>query len=389
MQDFTYYAPTKVYFGKDKHKMVGEIIKSYGYKKIMLQYGKGSIKKTGLYDEVMGSLAQNGIEVVEMGGVEPNPKLSFVKEAIKVARETGVEMILAVGGGSVIDSSKYTAAGALYDGDVWDFPMRKAIAEKALPVGCILTIAAAGSEMSSSAVISNTELNIKRGFGSEANRCKFAICNPELTYTVSKYQTACGIVDIMAHTMERYFTVCEDTPLTDRIAEGLLKSVIEAGKILMEKPDDYDARATMMWASSLSHNDLTGCGRENALAVHQLEHALSGEYDEIAHGAGLAVLFPAWGRYIYRHNIPRFAQFARRVWDVEEKDDELAARAGLDRMEEFFALIEMPLRLKEFGLDAGCIDRLAEPCTFGKTRSVKSYVELDYNAIREIFESCL
>lgn len=389
MQGFTYYAPTKVYFGKDKQKMVGEIIKSYGYKKIMLQYGKESIKKTGLYDEVMESLAQNGIEVVEMGGVEPNPKLSFVKEAIKVARETGVEMILAVGGGSVIDSSKYTAAGALYDGDVWDFPMRKAIAEKALPVGCILTIAAAGSEMSSSAVISNTELNIKRGFGSEANRCKFAICNPELTYTVSKYQTACGIVDIMAHTMERYFTVCEDTPLTDRLAEGLLKSVIEAGKVLMEKPDDYDARATMMWASSLSHNDLTGCGRENALAVHQLEHALSGEYDEIAHGAGLAVLFPAWGRYIYRHNIPRFAQFARRVWDVEEKDDELAARAGLDRMEEFFALIEMPLRLKEFGLDAGCIDRLAELCTFGKTRSVKSYVELDYNAIREIFESCL
>ncbi len=389
MRDFTYYAPTKVYFGKDKQKMVGEIIKEYGYKKIMLQYGKESIKKTGLYDEVIESLSQNGIEVVEMGGVEPNPKLEFVQEAIKVARETGVEMILAVGGGSVIDSSKYTAAGVMYDGDVWDFPMRKAVAEKALPVGCILTIAAAGSEMSSSAVISNTELNMKRGFGSEANRCKFTICNPELTYTVSKYQTACGIVDIMAHTMERYFTVCEDTPLTDRIAESILKSVIEAGKILMEKPDDYDARATMMWASSLSHNDLTGCGRENALAVHQLEHALSGEYDEIAHGAGLAVLFPAWGKYIYKHNISRFAQFARRVWDVEEKDDELAARLGIGRMEEFFALIEMPSRLKDFGLDAVCIDRLAELCTFGKTRTVKSYVELDYDRIKEIFKICL
>ncbi len=389
MQDFTYYAPTKVYFGKDKQKMVGEIIKEYGYKKIMLQYGKESIKKTGLYDEVMESLAQNNIEVVEMGGVEPNPKLSFVQEAIKVARETGVEMILAVGGGSVIDSSKYTAAGVMYDGNVWDFPMRKAVAERALPVGCILTIAAAGSEMSASAVISNTKLNMKRGFGSEANRCKFAICNPELTYTVSKYQTACGIVDIMAHTMERYFTVCEDTPLTDRIAESILKSVIEAGKILMEKPDDYDARATMMWASSLSHNDLTGCGRENALAVHQLEHALSGEYDEIAHGAGLAVLFPAWGKHIYRHNIPRFAQFARRVWAVEEKDDELAARLGIDRMQEFFALIEMPSRLKDFGLDAGCIERLAELCTFGKTRTVKSYVGLDYDRIKEIFKSCL
>ncbi len=389
MQDFTYYAPTKVYFGKDKQKMVGQIIKGYGYKKIMLQYGKESIKKTGIYDEVMESLAKNGIEVVEMGGVEANPKLSFVQEAIKVARETGVDMILAVGGGSVIDSSKYTAAGVMYDGDVWDFPTRKAVAERALPVGCILTIAAAGSEMSASAVISNTELNMKRGFGSEANRCKFAICNPELTYTVSKYQTACGIVDIMAHTMERYFTVCEDTPLTDRIAESILKSVIEAGKILMKKPDDYDARATMMWASSLSHNDLTGCGRENALAVHQLEHALSGEYDEIAHGAGLAVLFPAWGKYIYKYNISRFAQFARRVWDVEEKDDELAARLGIDRMEEFFALIEMPSRLKDFGLDAECIDRLAELCTFGKTRTVKSYVELDYDRIKEIFKICL
>lgn len=388
MQDFVYYAPTKVYFGKDKHKEVGRIIKDYGYKTIMMQYGRNSIKATGLYDDVMASLKENGIQVVEMGGVEPNPKISFVREAVKTAKANNVEMILAVGGGSVIDSCKYTAAGAANDCDVWDFPTRKATLTKSLPVGCILTLAAAGSEMSSSAVITNMELNMKRGFNSEFNRCQFAICNPELTYTVSKYQTACGVVDIMAHTMERYFTVCEPTDLTDRIAESILKAVIDAGKVLMENPCDYEARAAMMWASSLSHNDLTGCGRENALAVHQLEHALSGEFDHIAHGAGLAVLFPAWGRYIYKHNIPRFAQFARRVWDVTECDDEKAAFQGIEKMSDYFGSLDMPLKLRDFGISADCMDRLADLCTFGKQRTVKSYVEMDYDVIKAIFESC-
>ncbi len=389
MLDFTYYTPTKVYFGKEKHKAVGEIIKSYGYDKIMLQYGQGSIKKSGLFDEVMKSLTDSGITVVEMGGVEPNPKLSFVKEAIKVAKETKVQMILAVGGGSVLDSSKYTAAGAMYDGDPWDFPSRKASPQSALPVGCILTIAAAGSEMSSSAVITNMELNMKRGFNSDLNRCEFAICNPELTYTVSKYQTACGIVDIMAHTMERYFIPCEPTDLTDRISESILKATIAAGKTLMENPCDYDARANMMWASSLSHNGLTGCGRENALPVHQLEHALSGEFDHIAHGAGLAVLFPAWARYVYKQDVSRFAQFARRVWDCTEEDDEKAAKTGIEKMAEYFESIDMPTKLTDFDIDAHCADRLAELCTFGKQRTVKTYVDLDFDKIKEIFESCM
>ena len=388
MQEFIYYAPTKVYFGKGKQKEVGEIIKGYGYKKIMLQYGKGSIKKSGLYDDIMASLTASGIEVVEMGGVEPNPKITFVREAVKLAKEEKVEMILAVGGGSVIDSCKYTAAGAASDCDPWDFPTRKSTVTEALPVGCVLTLAAAGSEMSSSAVITNLELNMKRGFNSDFNRCKFAICNPELTYTVDKYQTACGVVDIMAHTMERYFTVCDPTDLTDRIAESLLKSVVDAGKVLMENPCDYEARATVMWASSLSHNDLTGCGRENTLAVHQLEHALSGEFDHIAHGAGLAVLFPAWGRYVYRYNIPRFAQFARRVWEVTEADDEKAAVLGIERMAEYFASLGMPVRLRDFGIEGDCMDKLAELCTFGKQRSVKSYVDMDYDVIKAIFESC-
>lgn len=388
MLDFTYYTPTKVFFGKDKHKEVGAIIKGYGYTNIMMQYGKESIKKSGLYDEVMKSLHDAGITVYEMGGVEPNPKVSFVREAVKIAKEKKVEMILAVGGGSVLDSSKATAAGALADCDVWDFPSRKATPQNALPIGCILTMSAAGSEMSSSAVLTNTELNAKRGFNSEFNRCKFAICNPELTFTVNKYQTACGIVDIMAHTMERYFTLCEPTDLTDRLAESILKAVIAAGRTLMKNPCDYDARATVMWASSLSHNDLTGCGRENFLAVHQLEHALSGEYDHVAHGAGLAVLFPAWARYMYKTNPTRFAQFARRVWDVTETDDVKAALMGIESMEAFFKEIDMPLAIKEFGIPQNAMEKLADACTFGKQRTIKSYIEMNFDVIKEIFESC-
>ncbi len=293
MRDFNFYTPTKIFFGKGKEKCVGEIIKDYGFKKIMLQYGKGSIKRCGLYDTIMSSLKENGIEVIEMGGVEPNPKYDFINEAIKVAKAEKVELILAVGGGSVIDSAKYTAIGAASNLDVFDVAMGKEKTDKALPVACVLTISAAGSEMSASAVLTNSELGIKKGTGGDHIRPLFSILNPELTYSVSPYQTACGISDIMAHTMERYFYPCDDTPLTDRIAEGLLKAVVEAGKIVMKEPENYEARATIMWASSLSHNNLTGCGRENALAVHQLEHALSGMFDHIAHGAGLAVLFPA------------------------------------------------------------------------------------------------
>ena len=388
MLDFIYNTPTTVYFGKDKHLLVGSIIKELGYNKIMMQYGKSSIKASGLYDQIMNSLKDNDIEVVELGGVEPNPKVEFVRKAIEIAKKENVQMILAVGGGSVIDSSKFTALGAKYDGDVWDFPMGKATPKEAIPVACILTLSAAGSEMSSSAVLSDLSVSKKKGCSTELNRCKFAICNPELTYSVSKYQTACGIVDIMAHTMERYFTVCPDVPLTDSIAEALLRSVIDAGKIAIENPNDYNARATLMWASSLSHNGLTSCGRENFLAVHQLEHAVSGEYDSVAHGAGLAVLFPAWAKYVYKHNVPRFAQFARNVWGVEENDDILAAQKGIDAMAEYFASIGMPSKLSEFGIEKGKEDRLADLCTNGKTRTIKNYIPLGYKEVKEIFESC-
>lgn len=388
MLDFIYNTPTKVFFGKDTHKQVGKIIADYGYKKIMMQYGKGSIKKSGLYDEIMQSLNEYKITVVEKGGVEPNPKLSFVRDAVKIAKEENVELILAVGGGSTLDSCKATALGAKYDGDVWDFNIGKAVAKDALPVACILTHSAAGSEMSNSAVLTNSEINMKKGISTEFNRCKFAIMNPELTYTVSKYQTACGIVDMMTHTMERYFTVCPETDITDRIAEGLLKSIMENAKIVMENPTDYNARANLMWASSLAHNGLTGCGRENFLAVHQLEHAVSGIYDQVAHGAGLAVIYPEWGKYVCKYAPARFAQFARRVMDVVESDDLTAGLLGMQKLREFFNSIGMPKTLAEFGIEKDDSDKLALSCTLNKSRTIKNYIPLGYQECKEIFEMC-
>ncbi len=386
MQDFYYHTPTEVFFGKGKEREVGNIISSYGYKKIMLQYGKNSIKQSGLYDIVMQSLKDNGITVIEKGGVEPNPKITFVREAVKLAKQEKVELILAVGGGSVIDSCKYTALGAMTDIDVWEFSMGRKKPEKALPVGCILTMSAAGSEMSNSAVITNLELNMKKGVSTELNRCKFAIMNPQLTMTLPQYQTACGIVDIMSHTMERFFSVVEPTELTDGIAMSILRSVIKAGKTLMDNPTDYDARATVMWASSLSHNGLTGCGRENYLAVHQLEHALSGEYDFVAHGAGLAVLFPAWAKFVYKHNVSRFVQFASGVFGVTASDEDSVARQGIEEMEKFFKLLKMPTTLTELNIPKSSVERLADLCTYGKSRTVKSYIALGYEEICEIFK---
>ncbi len=386
MLNFMYNTPTKVFFGKGEEKRIGEIVSSYGFKKIMMQYGKSSIKRSGLYDLVINSLAEHGVEVVECGGVEPNPKLSFVREAISIAKKEGVEMILAVGGGSVIDSCKFTAIGALSNDDVWDYAMGRKTPQKALPVGCILTHSAAGSEMSSSAVITNLDEGIKKGLGTELNRCLFAVMNPELTYTVSPYQTACGIVDIMSHTMERYFTPVPPTELTDTLAEGLLRSVVKAGKMVMKDPCDYEARAEIMWASSLSHNGLTSCGRKGYLAVHQLEHALSGLYDSVAHGAGLAVLFPAWAKYVYKYDTSRFARFARNVWNVVDEDDESASVKGIEAMADFFKEIGMPSTLSELGVDGDKTETLAEHCTFGGKKTVESTITLTTAHIKEIFD---
>ena len=389
MEQFSFYTPTKVIFGKGVQSQVGAVIKSYGFKKILFHYGSGSIKKSGLYDQIVASLRENGIEFVELGGVQPNPKLSLSRKAAQLCIDEKVEMILAVGGGSVLDSSKSAAAGAANHCDPWEFSSGARVLEKSLPVGAVLTIAAAGSEMSDSCVITNQEGWLKRGFNSDHNRPLFAIMNPELTYTVSKYQTACGVTDIMMHTLERYFCMNGDVALTDHLAEGLLRSVIEAGKVVMDKPDDYEARATLMWASSLSHNGLTGCGRDFMMRCHQIEHELSGMYDRVAHGAGLAVIFPAWAKYIYKNEkaLPRFCQFAQRVWGIEMdfEHPERTALAGIEACENFFKSLGMPVRLSELDVDDTKFDEMAEKCTFFGKRVLKDYIPLGKTEIIEIY----
>jgi alcohol dehydrogenase YqhD (iron-dependent ADH family) len=378
MLPFQYYAPTKVFFGKDTHLKVGEIITQYGYKTILLHYGGGSIVKNGIYDQVTAALKAAGLRVVELGGVQPNPKLSLVREGVKLCKEQGVELVLAVGGGSVIDSAKAIANGAVCDIDPWEFSLKKQVPKSALPVGVILTLAASGSEMSSSCVITNEDGQLKRGFNSETNRPLFSILNPELTYTVSPYQTACGIVDIMMHTLERYFSNCPPTPLTDRIALALLKSVVEAGRAAMENPKDYEARAELMWAGSLSHNDLTSCGRSSYLAVHQLEHEVSGMFDSVAHGAGLAVLFPAWAKVVYPAAPQRFAQYAKEVWGEED------GLEGIQATQNYFTSIGMPSHLSEFGIGEDSFEAMAEKCTAGGTITIGGLMGLNKEKLLEI-----
>ncbi len=391
MENFTYFTPTRVFFGKDTEQQVGEIVKSYGFERVMLHFGGGSVKKTGLYDTVVASLRQQGIFVLPFGGAQPNPKVSLVREGARLCKEQRVDMVLAVGGGSVIDSAKVIAIAAKYDCDPWEFSAKTVIPDRSLPVGTILTLAASGSEMSSSAVLTNEETGLKRGFNSDENRPLFSILNPELTYTVSPYQTACGIVDIMMHTLERYFSRSGAVDLTDRIAEGLVKSVIAAGRRVMENPRDYEARATLMWAGSLSHNDLTSCGREQVLVVHQLEHELSGMYDRVAHGAGLAVLFPAWMKYIYQYNIPRFCQYAVRIWDcdMDFAHPENTAMAGIAATERYFRSLGMPLRLGELDIGTEGIDEMAEKCTFFGARTIADYIDLGKQELKDIFALAL
>jgi len=391
MINFEYYTPTKVFFGKDTHQNVGIIIKNYGYKKILLHYGGSSIKKNGLYDQITQSLNENNIEFVELGGAAPNPKVSLVRIGAEICKKENVEMVLAVGGGSVIDSAKVISISALSDIDPWEFSAKRETPTNALPLGTILTLSASGSEMSASAVITNEEGLFKRGFNSDKNRPLFSILNPELTYTVDKFQTGCGVVDIMMHTLERYFTKTKSVDLTDHLAEGLLKSVISAGEIAVENPTDYEARATLMWAGSLSHNDLTGAGREVLLTCHQLEHELSGMYDFVAHGAGLSVIFPAWAKFVYKSNVEKFCQYAVRVWNIDMDFENLedTALKGILATENYFKLLNMPVRLSELNISDEKIEEMAEKCTFFGKRILPCYLPLDKKEIIEIFELCL
>ena len=389
MKDFTYYAPTKMIFGKDKEKTVGDVIKSYGYKKILLHYGQQSIKKTGLYDTVTESLTKAGIAYIELPGAEPNPKTPLVREGAALCKKEGVELVLAVGGGSVADSAKVIAICALEDNDPFDYPTKKATAAHSLPVGIILTLSASGSEMSQSAVLTEPETKEKRGFNCEHNRPLFSILNPELTYTVSPFQTGCGIVDIMMHTMERYFAPGEHCDLTDGIALSLLRSVVDAGRAAMQNPNDYAARATLMWAGSVSHNDLTSCGKNYILVCHQLEHILSGEYDFVAHGAGLSVIFPAWCKYVYKHDQKKFAAFAKVVFDVTDGPLEKMAEEGVLRCEAYFKEIKMPIRMAELDVHGADFADMAEKCTYNGTRTLPGIMELGKKEIEEIFRLTL
>lgn len=385
MENFNFICPTKIIFGKGTENRVGEETKKYS-KKVLFVYGSGSIKKTGLYDKVVKSLSENNVEYIELSGVKPNPRLSLVYEGINKCRENDIDFILAVGGGSVIDTAKAIAVGVLYDGDVWDFFLGKAEIKKALPVGVILTLAATGSEASDSAVITNEDGWYKKGIHSDLIRPQFAIMNPELLYTLPAYQTAAGAADIMAHIMERYFTNVKNVDLTDRLCEATLKTVINNVPKLIEDPTDYDARAEVMWAGTIAHNGLLDTGRIGDWASHRIEHELSAIYD-IAHGAGLAIIFPAWMKYVYKHDLDRFVQFAVKVWDVDltYTDREAIALEGIKRLENFFRSIGLPVTLKDANIPYDKFAEMANKCTSNGTATVGQFVKLGKEDIINIY----
>ncbi len=389
MQNFIYNTPTRIYFGKDEELKIGQILNEYGYKKIMLHYGKGSIKKTGLYDTIVEQLNKHNISFVELGGVEPNPKLSLVHKGIEICKKENVELILAVGGGSVIDSAKSISVGSVVDHSPWEFSIKNKDPKDHLPVATILTLSAAGSDMSNSCVITNDETLEKRGFTSEFNRPLFSILNPELTYTVDKYQTGCGIVDIMMHTLERYLSNGDEVLITDNIALGLLKAVLDAGRVAIDNPTDYNARATLMWANSLSHNGLTGCGRSYVMSVHQMEHELSGMYDHIAHGAGLAVLWPAWALHAYHTELNKFARFAYEVMGIENTGDkDKDTKQAILALKSYFKEIGMPTTLKELNVAKESLEDLAFYTTFKGKRILHDIIDVDYDMALTILKSC-
>ena len=390
MENFIYYAPTKVVFGRGAEQQTGELVKEQGCKKVLVHYGSGSVKRSGLLDKIFASLDEAGISYISLGCVVPNPRLSLVYEGIELCKREGVDFILAVGGGSVIDSAKAIGYGVTNEGDVWDFFEKIRVPKGCLPIGVVLTIAAAGSEMSNSSVITNEEGWKKRGCNHESSRAKFAVMNPELTMTLSAYQTASGCVDIMMHTMERYFNLSDNMELTDGFCEHLLRTVMKNARILKDKPDDYEARAEVMWAGSLSHNGLMGCGTDGGdWASHQLEHELGGMFD-VAHGAGLAAVWGSWARYVLDMRPERFAQFAVRVMGVKEEPDvKLTAQKGIEAMEDFYRSIDMPTSLRELGVQPTeeQMGELADKCCFHGARTIGCVKKLKRDDIYRIYQA--
>lgn len=391
MQNFKYYAPTQVVFGRDTENQVAELVKKYGGTRVLLHYGGQSAVKSGLIAKVEKILSDAGIEYVKLGGVKPNPRLSMVRKGIEVCKAENIDFLLAVGGGSVIDSCKAISSGRFYDGDVWTLYEHKDHATKYLPIGCILTIPAAGSEMSDGSVITNDEVDgwLKKDYCVDEFRCKFAIMNPELTFTLPEWQTACGITDMMMHTMERYFSKDDDMEITDAIAEALLRTCMTEGHKVMKNPTDYVSRANIMWAGSLAHNDLTGCGTSGDWATHNIEHELSGMFD-VSHGAGLASVWGNWARYTREENLPRFARFAHNVMGIDTTGmtDMEASEAGIKAVEAFFNSIGMPTDIHTLigkDLTDAQIEEMADKCTKSDTITVGGLKILRKADVAEIY----
>lgn len=390
MNNFTFYSPTKIYFGRGTENSVGDILSERKIDNVLVVIGRGSVRQNGLLNRVEISLKENGIKYHILEGVRANPTFDLVKVGIDFVRQHKISFILAIGGGSVIDSAKCIAVNYDNDGDIKDFNFHRREVDHALPIGVILTISAAGSELSNSCVIQDDETGMKMGFNSDLVRPVFAIENPELTITVNKEQTAYGIVDILMHTLERYFSYSEEHELADEFALGLLKNVFEVGLLCYNDPMNYEYRARLMLASSLSHNGITSVGKGYSMPVHQLEHPLSGHFVRVAHGCGLAILFPSWAKYYYKYDLDKFALLGNRCFGLSLDNLEVTAIETIKRIEDYFHKLDMPSRLSEIGLNKDDVEVLINSVSRNGTRVIKHHKkDMDEKVVREIYISCL
>ena len=390
MIDFDFISPTKIYFGNNKEQLIGRICLEGGYKRVYIVIGQGSAKRSGLLDRVLASLNENGIKYQILEGVRANPTIDLCHKGIEEARIFVPNLILAIGGGSVMDTAKNIAVGYFYAGDSFDFNLHLAKPKKALPIGVILTIAASGSELSTSCVIQDDEKQIKQGFNDDIVRPVFAIENPKLTYSVSKVQTAYGVVDIMMHTLERYFNASSDNEPADGFAEALLRSVIKAARTVVNNPTDYDSRAVLMLMSSLSHNGITSIGKNGGFFIHPIEHAVSAVYPQVAHAAGLAVIFPAWAKYYVNYDTDKFNQLAKNVFGLNKSNKLDNAKAGIAKIEELFALLGMPKTFKDLGIEKPDVKKLVNIITNNGERVIKHHIkDMDEEVLTAILSSCL
>jgi hypothetical protein len=389
MDNFSYYTPTRYEFGRGVETLAGKMLAGLGLKNVLIVYGKGSVVRSGLLERVCKSLDEAGIGYKQLSGICPNPTDDRVYEGIDIVRENSLDGLLAVGGGSVIDTAKAIAAGAVYDGDFWDFWAGKAVIQEALPVGVVLTIPAAGSEGSGNSVITKLDGMHKISLRTDSVlRPKFALLNPELTFTLPAYQTAAGVVDMMAHIFERYYTTTPDVEVTDRVAEGILRSIINESLKVMAKPDDYEARANIMWAGTLAHNGICGCGRREDWVSHAMEHEISAVYG-VTHGAGLAVVNPAWMTFMAQHRPAKVAQMARRLFDIDGSDDSHVAMLGISALKQFYKSLGMPVTFAQLGIDNPDIPLLVKKLHENKGKTIGGYYPLTATETEEIYKLML